>query len=676
MRLARTHRRLVVLMSLASLVAFASGAGVEPLSAILATAGLVLALFWHPSPALSARMERVWLPLALLLVVRALVHVFVIRDDVVIPVVDLLFLLLTAESLRSLDAANDARLYSLSFALLLASTAYRPGLLFLLAFLTFVSLATVVLIFGHLRRQAKRHGAGDIPVPRTFLLSATALSAVTLAVSALVFLTFPRVSQGWASGGGVLATSIAGFADAVTLGSHGGQIYGNPQIVLRVEFPGGVPSNIQSLYWRGRSYDRFDGQRWSKSPRLPPSLAPSAWYERWGTDVISQRVYGAPLDTQVLFALHPLFDVEPESPIQPISDNSGDYLYWGSGTPAYTAFSLAGRPSSSQLRTALGSFVPARAFYTQLPPLSPVVRLLADSLLSGLPTDYDRAMALESWFQQEFTYTLALPRNAREATLEHFLLNRRAGHCEYFSTAMAMLLRAQGIPVREVNGFVGGNWSEFGNYLAVTQNQAHAWVEVWFPGYGWVPFDPTLAGRGESLALNPWFWPGRFLFDAIQHRWNKWVLDYSFQTQFTLFERGREALTRTARSDPEQTESQHGAVPLGTLFFLGLGALGVLAAGYWGFRRTNGMPKETDMFLDLKESSRRAGVPGFALHSPGSLTGFLDSVQHPAAPAARRVVDGYIRARFSGCPTWEELEIEMAEALKDARISLRKNTLG
>ncbi len=127
MRLARTHRRLIVIMSLASLVAFASGAGVKPLSAILATAGLVLALFWHPSPALSARMERVWLPLALPLVVRALLHVFVIRDDVVIPVVDLLLLLLAAESLRSLDARNDARLYSLSFALLLASTAYRPA---------------------------------------------------------------------------------------------------------------------------------------------------------------------------------------------------------------------------------------------------------------------------------------------------------------------------------------------------------------------------------------------------------------------------------------------------------------------------------------------------------------------------------------------------------------------
>jgi transglutaminase-like putative cysteine protease len=675
MRLARMHRRLVVLMSLTSLLAFASGAGVAPLTATLATSGLVLALFWQPSPALSALAERVWLPLALLLVVRALVHFFVIRDDVVIPVVDLLFLLLTAESLRSLDATNDARLYSLSFALLLASTAYRPGLLFLLAFLTYVSLATVVLILGHLRRQAKLHGTGDIPVPWSFLLTATALSAVTLAFAVLVFLTFPRVSQGWASRGETLTTSIAGFADEVTLGSHGGQIYGNPQIVFRVEFPGGVPPNLQSLRWRGRSYDRFDGRRWSRSPRLPPSLPPPAWYGRWGPDVIPQRVYGAPLDTRVLFALHPLVNVEAESPIQPISDNTGDHLYWGFGAPAYTAYSLAGRPTPSQLRTVEGGFVPARAQYTQLPPLSLEVTSLADSLLTDLPTDYDRAVALENWFQQEFSYTLELPRNAREATLEHFLLNRRAGHCEYFSTAMAMLLRTQGIPVREVNGFLGGNWSEFGSYLAVTQNQAHAWVEVWFPGYGWVPFDPTPAGRSESLALTSWFWPGRFLFDAIQHRWNKWILDYSLQTQLTLFERGREALTRNTQTIQELTKSPGEPIPFSMVWW-GLGGLSVLAAGFWGSRWKRGIPQETRIFLRLRESSRRAGVPDSALHSPMSLTGYFESVQHPAAPAAQRLVEGYIQARFSGRLMREGQIEEMAGALKDARALLRKRAFG
>ena len=138
MNLARTHRRLAILMSLASLLAFAGGAGVQPLTATLAAGVLLLAFFWQPDPDLSSRIEKIGLPLALLLVARALFHFFVIRDDVVVPVVDLLFLLLAAESIRSLEAKNDVRIYSLSAALLLASTAYRPGLLFLVAFVAYI----------------------------------------------------------------------------------------------------------------------------------------------------------------------------------------------------------------------------------------------------------------------------------------------------------------------------------------------------------------------------------------------------------------------------------------------------------------------------------------------------------------------------------------------------------
>jgi transglutaminase-like putative cysteine protease len=675
MKLARLHRRLVVLMSLASLLAFAGGAGVEPISAILATGALVLALFWQPSTAFSQRLDRIWLPLALLLVARALFHYLVLRDDIVVPVVDLLFLLLAAESLRSLETANDLRIYSLSFALLLASTAYRPGLLFLIAFVTYVSLATVVLIVGHLRRESDRHDTGDIPVSRRFLLGAGALSSVTLAVSALVFLTFPRVSQGWAGRGQSMATSIAGFADEVTLGSHGGRIYGNPQIVLRVEFPGGAPANPHTLYWRGRSYDRFDGMRWSRSSGLPPSQGPPAWYERWGGDVVRQRIYGASLDARILFAMHPLIYVEAENGIQPITNNAGDHLYWGYGSLAYTAYSLPGRPSAEDLRSASGGFVPARGSYTQLPDLSPAVRALGDSLLADLPTAYDRAVALEEWFQAEFTYTLDLPRTAREATLEHFLLDRRAGHCEYFSTAMAVLLRAQGISAREVNGFLGGSWSPIGDYLAVTQNEAHAWVEVWFPGNGWVPFDPTPPGRGETVASTSWFWPGRFLFDAIQHRWNKWILDYSFETQFALFERSREVMAPAPSAEGAPPSGGNG-MPLSELLWWLLGGLTLLGAGFWAFRRRYDISQETRMFLRLRDVSRKAGVPPSALHSPLSLTSFLREAGHPAAGPSERVVDRYIRARFSGLLMREEEAEKMKEALDQALFSLRNTTLG
>jgi len=361
MKLRRLHRRLVVLMGFAGLIAFAGGAGFEPVSAFIAAAALALALFWQPEPELSERIEKIWLPVAGVLAARALMHVFVIGDDVVIPVVDLLLLLLSAEALRSLDAPNDVRLYSLSFALLLASTAYRPGIVFLLAFVAYVALGTLALMVGHVARSAEAHGVDDVPLGRTLLTTTVALSGVTLLLAVVVFVTFPRVSRGWAGRGRTVATSIAGFSDEVSIGEHGARIYPNPQIVLRVEFPGGRPDDALSLHWKGRSYDRFDGVRWSRSRRLPPSTAPTRWYrERWRGGTVEQRIYGAPLDVRVLFGKHPVLAIEPDTRIQPIFDNAGDFVYWGSGAPSYTAFSRETPPSAERLRAARGGFVPAR----------------------------------------------------------------------------------------------------------------------------------------------------------------------------------------------------------------------------------------------------------------------------------------------------------------------------
>ena len=580
MNLRLLHRRLAVLMAMAGLVAFAGGAGVEPFSAVLSALGLTVALVWHPSRELSTRMERVWLPLATLLVARALLHVFVIRDDVVIPVVDLLLLLMAAEALRSLDAPNDIRLYALSFALLLAATAYRPGVLFLVAFVAYVGLATLGLMVGHLRRKAEVHGIREIPLGRSLLWTTGGLTGVILLVAMVVFVTFPRVSRGWAGRGETMATSIAGFSDEVSIGEHGSRIYGNPQIVLRVEFPDGLPEGVLGLHWRGRSYDRFDGIRWSRTPRIPPSSGSSQWYrERWVSSVLEQRVYAAPLDSRVLFAIHPVLDVESENGIQPLFDNVGDFLYWGSGAPAYTAWSRTENPPAEELRAVSDGYRPSARHFLQLPDLPPRIQTLADSLTGGHPTRYDKVVAVQQHLRS-FQYTLELPATARQTSLEYFLFERRAGHCEYFSTAMVVLLRAAGIEARNVNGFLGGEWNEFGGYLAVTQNQAHSWVEVWFPEYGWLTFDPTPGGGTGGERVESWFWPGRIFFDGIQHRWNKWVLDYSIESQAGIFQRwfdmtNSQPVEQVSRVTERAVSSWWGPVLL----------LLVVAGGFWWARR-------------------------------------------------------------------------------------------
>ncbi|MDE0898906.1 MAG: transglutaminaseTgpA domain-containing protein [Longimicrobiales bacterium] len=668
MNLRLVHRRLAVLMGLAGLAAFAGRAGFEPMPASLAIIALGVALFWHPEKALSDRLERVWLPLAALLAGRALFHFFVVRDDIVIPVVDLLLLLLSAEALRALESRNDLRLYALSFALILAATAYRPGILFLIAFVAYVGLATVTLMVGHLRRQSERHGVAEALLGRGMLATTGALSGVILAVALVIFVTFPRVSQGWAGRGDTPVTSIAGFSDQISIGEHGSTILGNPQIVLRVEFPDGRPGNVGDLHWRGRSYDRFDGVRWIRSQNLPPSAAPTSWYrERWSGEIIEQRIFGAALDERVLFALHPALVIDSDNGIQPLFDNAGDYLYWGSGTPAYTAFSPSGIPSAEDLRRPARGYRPSNDHFLQLPRrLDPRIAELSDSLTAGIDNRYDQAVTIRNWLQT-FGYTRQLPTTARQATLEHFLFERRAGHCEYFSTAMVVMLRSLGIEARNVNGFLGGQWSDFGNYLAVTQNEAHAWVEAWFPGYGWVTFDPTPSGDGSTEIFSSWFWPGRILFDGIQHGWNKWVLDYSVDDQVGIFAGllGERTGEQDAPSAPLSDE--RGPVPLGLVALLTVAALGVYGARRGGQR----LGPSTQMYLQLRSVTQRAGIPVNPGVTPLLLVERIKNAKEAAGRPAERVVDFYLRARYGQEPLRHSDLREMKNALNTAKKTLR-----
>lgn len=678
LRLARTHRRLTVAMAFSALVAFAAGSGL-PLAASAVT-GLLLMLgfFWQPGPELSERIERSVLVITALLVVWTLYQVFVVTDDVVAPVVALLLVLLVGEALRSLDAHNDVRLYTLSFALLVAATAYLPGVVFAVAFIAFVLLTTLALMVGHIRREAERQGGVQASLDRTMVRTTIALTLVTLGMGVLVFLAFPRLPRNiFGRGITTPGVSMAGFGEEVSIGAHGARIYPNPQVVLRVEFPLGdsslvpTPGEIAGMYWRGRSYDEFDGVRWSRNTRrMPRAYAPDEWYRTWRDESEAQpdqRIYAGGLDARVLFGLHPVLDVLPRSDFRPVIDAVGDFTYFSSGSPIYTVRSGRERPSAELLRGVVAERVtaPARArtladrldqvamhYYLQLPPVPPRVRALSDSLTAGLPTQYDRVVAVQRWLQTEFSYTLDLPATRAQATLEHFLFERRAGHCEYFSTALAVLLRAAGIPARNVNGFLGGDWNEFGRYLAVTQNDAHSWVEVWFPEVGWVPFDATPAGGTAGLARSAGLLaPLRYFFNGMQHRWSKWVIDYNLDRQLELFTRLGDLFSAGEQSARSERVGR-GATPWGRILFaLGSAAALLLLLRVLGHRRRRLRP-ESRLYLALRRAYERNGWDDEALQ-PSTHAGWSPL---PAKPRTLAALEWLAALRRAGAPAREATE--------------------
>jgi len=667
------HRRLGAALSLMALLAFVSGAGLDTMSVIPAAAILLVAMVYTPGERLTRVLEPLWRAAALLLAARAGFFAFSDGTDPVLPMVDLLLLLLCAESMRARDASGDARHFALTFALLIASAAYRPGPLFGLVFVLYVVCGTLLLVVGHLNRQARALGMAPPPPRAPFLLRVAGLSGVVLLVSVFVFLFFPRVSQGWAARATpAIARAVVGFSDRVSIGEHGATIASNPEVVLRVEFPDGAPSNVTSLHWRGRSYNYFDGVAWSRQSRVEARPLEQGW----PGPVLQQRVYARPLgDANVLFGVSPVISIVPLSRIRPFRTASGDHLYLGDADPVYRVTSKLARPSAEQLRTVrLDDVHPETRDgavirrHTQTAGVTPRMLALADSFAAASSTMYDHVRAVETWLRTEFAYTLELPATRREASLDHFIFERRAGHCEYFSTAMAILLRVSGIPTRNVNGFLGGEWNEFGSFLTITQNHAHSWVEVYFPEIGWVEFDPTPAGGTSGLAQQTGrFRPMQQFLAGLEHRWGKWILDYDVGAQTNLLERATAPFRNDAAAEPGSGSGVRRVWPWVVAAVL-VAAL-LLSSRRFGFTRDPRRNSGTRTYLKLRAAYERVGFPAAARMPPLQFAAAV--AQAPGGEHARRAVQLYVKARFGGGVLSDAEARELVDAVAQSRAQLR-----
>jgi transglutaminase-like putative cysteine protease len=172
----------------------------------------------------------------------------------------------------------------------------------------------------------------------------------------------------------------------------------------------------------------------------------------------------------------------------------------------YTETASEPQPSVPLLQSspALPGGSPLRSRYTELPPLSPTVTRLVAALTRGADNPYQRVRAIYTYFTDPangFTYSLSTRPGTTADDLTNFLVNKQ-GYCEQYAGAMAVLVRAAGVPARVVLGYTPGTRQADGSRV-VTSHDAHAWVEVYFAGLGWVPFDPTPIGPGRAATL-PW----------------------------------------------------------------------------------------------------------------------------------------------------------------------------
>jgi hypothetical protein len=388
---------------------------------------------------------------------------------------------------------------------------------------------------NHARRSYRNPEVNRLPFVALMLLVLIFVLALPL------FLVAPRSGAATLSRSGGGLTNLIGFSESVRLGEIG-DLKRDNAVVMHVRLE--EPSPGRLLRWRGVALDEFTGRGWQKSSaaRHPTSLTNDRGFFQLGTTealhrLTTQTIFLEPIESSVLFAA--------SRPVA-IQGNFREALVDGEGSVRarrefgrvmYKALSDQIEPDAALLQKDRRPYPETVERYLQLPrTLDPRIEGLANAMVANAHANnrYDTAKAIESQLQQDYGYSLQM-RASGPDPLADFLFNVKAGHCEYFSTAMAVMLRTRKIPARVVNGFLPGEYNEAAGAYTVRQSDAHSWVEVYFPEtQSWIIFDPTpMAGRTDPVRAGLTGQLEKYA-EALQLMWLQYVVGYDKQEQRSL----------------------------------------------------------------------------------------------------------------------------------------------
>lgn len=465
--------------------------------------------------------------------------------------------------------AHDLQLYALSLLLVLAAAALNISWLYAPCFLLY----TVSIVWGLTTRELKRAAQDDHTARAAqgapplwheagllrgrFFLGTGLMSLVVLLGTLTLFVVFPRVGLGMLRLGNTSQKS--GFADTVRLG-EGGSISEDFSVAMRVRSLDDetLPT---SLYFRGAAFDHYDGSTWTRSDAVRGDRRGAGHMVRGDSNLTRYRVTLDPSLVPYLFTAGRVsrVSVKPSvrvlaAPPVPFRDGLGDLVVQNiAGEPVnYDVDADISAVDFAALSEAPAEYPPEiSGTYLDHEVLPRRVVELARRWAGERTRPLDRVAAISAELSA-FAYTVEDQVPPLGTTpLEHFLFNRKAGHCEYFATALAMMSRAVGVPARMVGGYQGGARHPSEGYLVFRQSDAHAWAEVFVGGVGWVPVDAT---PGQILARPPLSTLAH-LMETLQRNWEEYVVDFSLGTQLEAAQGLGAMLSRLRNWSPQGGEN-------------------------------------------------------------------------------------------------------------------------
>lgn len=424
-------------------------------------------------------------------------------------ILGILLIIISAKLVAPKKSRDMLQIYLLNFLVLVSAAVIRWGVEFGLLVLaeTFVSITGLLFLYGSDEKQ-------EIPVAQVWHLvrRSSLITLCLIPATMFFFLILPRPSGSFFAWGGRAATQ-SGFSDRVTPGDVE-QIKVDDSPAFRVKWLTG--NRPPRPLWRGIVYDSYYGGIWEKRYKI------RVGYLRAAAQTVGYEILLEPTHSKYLLSYG--------LPVK-ITLKSGT-AQLVSGYTLKVPSSIQGRILYQVESYALPAIPPDLPpyYYLQIPE---GIRQKLSPLAKGMvrKTVFQTAKYIESFLKTQYSYDLS-PGEARGDPVSYFLSTGRKGHCEYFASAMVLLLRNLEIPSRVVGGYAGGDWNELGQYYLVRQSDAHTWVEVWIEKRGWVAFDPTpeVPVREKHFLKVKVF---RFI-DFLRMKWYYWVLDYDSSRQQDL----------------------------------------------------------------------------------------------------------------------------------------------
>lgn len=448
-------------------------------------------------------------------------------DNIVIPALEGLLLLLSIKFLQEKKFRDFMQIYTIVVFLLAGSSLMSIDMEFLLYFMALLfllGLAIVLLAYYTQNPALVLPGKTVLKI----ILNSLLIPLVSIPLTLFMFVILPRTNYPFFKFLNRAEKAQSGFTDNVRLGEVS-SIQEDSSIIFRARMP---RLDNEVLYWRGIVLDYYDGKSWRNLQRDTPVQVHLTGKR------VEQTIYIEPYENKYLFALD-----------KPLHIALRDATSHNDLT-----FSLAqniGRKLRYEAVSVLSEVIPEHGIdedkYLQLPEgISRETIDLVAGLVRGKRQDTEETIRLLLKFLREGDYKYSfrsLP--ITQEPLEAFLFKYKYGNCEYFASAMAVMLRLAQVPSRLVGGYMGGYYNEAGGYYIIPQKNAHVWVEAYVKDKGWVRLDPTPVFAADfSSAGKDFFLRTRLLFDTINYYWNAFIINYDFEKQTTLLLKIRSGISK------------------------------------------------------------------------------------------------------------------------------------